>query len=210
MINIRQETLLKIMRLMRRELGKGLTILEISKQLKIGYRPAYNHILAMEKEKIIKIEKIGNAKQCSLNLENAKTRHILGEVDILKKEELFRENQKLKAVVESLIKKLTEQFTPEIHSIILFGSYAKGTSAKASDVDLLFIVTDLKNKQLRENIERESASYQYSHNLRISPLITDINEFKKMLKAEELNVGKEAKNYGISLYGSEMFWRLVA
>ena len=92
----------------------------------------------------------------------------------------------------------------------MFGSYAKGNATKASDIDLLFIVTDLKNKQLREGIERESASYQYSHNLKVSPLITDINEFKKMLRSEELNVGKEAREYGISLYGYEMFWRLVA
>jgi len=206
---MRQKTLLKIAGLMRKHLDRGLTILEISKQLKIGYRPAYNHILAMEKEKIINVERVGNAKKCSLNLENARTRHILEEVDILKKDELFKGNQKLKAVLDSLIQKLTEQFTSEIHSIILFGSYATGMHTKSSDIDLLFIVTDLKSKNLRENIERECAGYQYSYNLRVSPLITDIGEFKKMLKSKELNVGKETREYGIALYGSEMFWRLV-
>jgi len=70
----------------------------------------------------------------------------------------------------------------------LFGSYARGTATKQSDIDLLFIVSDIKDKNLRESIERESASYQYSHNVKISPLITDIGEFKKMLKAKELNV----------------------
>lgn len=201
---------MKIAGLMRKQLDKGLTILEISRQLKIGYRPAYNHILAMEKEKIIRIEKVGNAKQCFLNLENAKAIHILGEVDILKKEKLFKENPKPKAVLESLIQKLTEQFTSEIHSVILFGSYAKGTSTKSSDIDLLFIVTDLKNKKLRESIERECASYRYSHNIKVSPLITDIGEFRKMLKAKELNVGRAAREHGVPLYGSEMFWRLAA
>lgn len=207
---MRQQTLLKIVGLMRKELDKGFTILEISKKLKIGYRPAYNHISTMAEEGIIRINKIGNAKQCFLNLNNAKCRHLLEELDTLKKENIYKENLKVKAVTESLISKLTKDFIAEIHSVILFGSYAKGTATKSSDVDLVFIVTDLKNKRLRENIERESASYQYSHNLKISPLITDINEFKKMLKAEELNVGKEAREYGISFYGSEMFWRLVA
>ena len=207
---MRQQTLLKIVRLMRSELDRGLTIREISKRLNIGYRPAYNHINSMEKEGIIKIIKVGNAKQCFLNLGNAKCRHLLEEADALKKEEIYRENKKIKAVIESLILKLTKEFISDIHSIVLFGSYAKGNATKASDVDLLFIVTDLKNKQLREGIERESASYQYFHNLKVSPLITDINEFKKMLRSEELNVGKEAREYGISLYGYEMFWRLVA
>jgi len=87
--------------------------------------------------------------------------------------------------------------------------FKKGTATKQSDIDLLFIVNDLKNKKLRESIERESASHQYSHNIKVSPLITDIQELKKMLKAKELNVGKEVKEFGVSLYGHEMFWRVI-
>ncbi len=206
---MRQKTLLKIIGLMRTGLGKGLTILEISKQLKIGYRPAYNHIGEMEKEGIIQIEKVGSSKQCKLSLTNQKTRHLLGSLDMAKKEDIYKENPKLRAIIESLILKLTEQFISEIHSIVLFGSYAKGTATKQSDIDLLFIANDLKNKKLREAIDRESASCQYSYNIRVSPLITDIKELKKMLEAKELNVGKEAKEYGISLYGHEMFWRVI-
>lgn len=207
---MRQKTLLKIIRLMRMKLFRGLTILKISKQLKIGYRPAYNHITEMEKEGIIQIEKIGNSKQCKLDFTNPKTRHLLESLDITRKEEIYKGNPKLKAIIENLISKLTENFISEIHSIILFGSYVKGTATKQSDIDLMFIVNDLKNKKLREAIERESASYQYSHNTKISPLITDIKELKKMLKAKELNVGKEVKEYGISLYGHEMFWRVIS
>ena len=205
---MRQKTLLKIIGLMRKDLDKGLTILEISKLLKVGYRPAYNHISEMEKEGIIKIEKIGNSKQCKLNLDSPKTRHLLENLDIERKEELYQENLRLK-IIDNLISKLTEKFMSEIHSIILFGSYAKGIATKKSDIDLLFIVGNIKDKTLRESIERESASYQYSHNIKINPLITDIQEFKKMLNAKELNVGKEVREQGISLYGHELFWRII-
>lgn len=206
---MRQKTLLKIIRLMRKELDGGLTILGVSKQLRIGYRPAYNHIIEMGKEGIINIEKIGSSKQCKLNLDNPKTKHFLESLDLTRKEEIYKENPRIKPIIENLISKLTEKFISEIHSIVLFGSYAKGTAAKQSDIDLLFIVNDLKNKFLRESIERECASYQYSHNLKVSPLITDIEELKRMLKAKELNVGKETREHGISLYGHEMFWRII-
>jgi len=206
---MRQETLLKIVELMRKDLDRGLTILGISKKLRIGYRPAYLHIINMEKEDMIKIEKVGNAKKCLLNLENIKTRHLLEFVDISKKENLYRQNPKIKAVIESLISKLTNEFISEIHSIILFGSYAKDTATKQSDIDLLFIVTDLNNKRLRELIERESASYEYSYKIKVSPLITNIEEFRKMLKSRKINVGREVKEYGISLYGHELFWRII-
>lgn len=207
---MRQKTLLRIIGLMRDGLDKGLTILEISKKLKIGYRPAYNHISEMEKEGIIRVVRVGNAKQCFLDIQNERTRHLLGDADISRKEELYKENLKLKTVIESLIPKLTEKFISEINSIILFGSYAKRKATKQSDIDLLFIVNDLGNKCLRESIERESASYQYSYNIKVSPLITDIKEFRKMLKAKELNVGKEAEEYGIPLYGHELFWRIAS
>ena len=206
---MRQETLLKIIELMRKNIDLGLTISQISKLLKIGYAPAYNHINQMEKEDIINVLKIGNAKQCKLNLENAKTRHLLQELDIKRKENLYDKNQKLKSIIESLILKLTEKYISELLSIVLFGSYAKGIANKQSDIDLMFVVNDLKDKNLRESIERECASFQYSHNLKISPLITDIKEFKKMLNSKELNVGKETKEFGISLYGHEIFWRVI-
>ncbi|MBI3190852.1 nucleotidyltransferase domain-containing protein [archaeon] len=206
---MRQETALKIIALLRKDLDRGITILEISKRLKIGYRPAYNHVSNMEKEDIIAINKVGNAKQCFLNLENAKCRHFLAETDMLRKEELLKTSQKLKDVLENLTTKLNETNIADIHSIVLFGSYAKSTATKSSDVDLLFIVADIKDKSVRESIERECTGYQYSHNVRVSPLITDVIEFKKMLKSKELNVGKEARAYGLPLYGSEVFWRLM-
>ena len=113
-------------------------------------------------------------------------------------------------VIESLIEKITTKFVADIHSIVLFGSYAKGSATNKSDVDLLFIVSDLKNKSVRKAIERECASFQYSHNILVSPLITDVVEFRKMLRAKEMNIGKEAKEHGISVFGSEQFWRFIA
>lgn len=207
---MRKETLLKIMELFRKDLEEGLTILQISKKLNIGYRPAYNHINEMNNEKMIDIKKVGKAKECVLNLKSEKTRHVLEEVDILRKESLYKKEPKLKDVLEKLMKRLTEKYISEIQSIVLFGSYAKGKAVKGSDIDILFIVDDMKDKEVRADIERECASFEYSHNIKISPIITDAIEFKKMLKAKELNVGKEVKEHGISLYGHELFWRIIA
>ncbi len=207
---MRRETLLKIMGLFRKDLDKGLTILEISKKLKIGYRPAYNHIKAMSEQNIVTIEIVGRASQCFLNTKNEKTRHILEEVDMLRKNELFTKDVRLKNILESLIAKITQKFEAKIQSIVLFGSYAKEKATKGSDLDVLFIVSDMRDKVLRAEIERECASVQYSHNIKVSPLIADANEFRKMLRAEELNVGKEVREYAVSVYGYEQFWRLIA
>ena len=206
---MRQKTLLKIIGLMRNNLGKGLTILDISKQLKIGYRPAYNHINEMGMGGMLQINKVGSAKQCFLNFSCPQTRHLLEALDMQRKDELCKKHPKLR-IIDTLISKLTENFISDIHAVVLFGSYAKGTATKQSDIDLLCIMHSINDKNLRESVERESARYQYSHNIKINPLITDIGEFKEMLKSKELNVGKEVKEYGVSLYGHELFWRIIA
>lgn len=207
---MRHETVLKIIGLFRSELGKGLTILEVAKKLRIGYRPAYNHITALGKAGILRIAVVGRAKQCSLNLSNAAGRHLLQEVDLLRKERLFKANPKLRAVLEGLVMKITDARIADVHTIVIFGSYAEGTATKTSDIDILFLISDLRDNEVRQMIERECASYQYSHHLTISPVITDIGAFATMLRAKGLNVGKEVKAFGIPLYGFEQFWRLLA
>ncbi|NQU78534.1 nucleotidyltransferase domain-containing protein [Candidatus Woesearchaeota archaeon] len=206
---MRKETLLKIMELFRHNLKQGLTIRHVSQTLKIGYRPAYNHITTMAEQGIITIEKVGQAKQSFLNLKNENCRHLLEEVGMQQKKRLFGKYTKLRNILETILNKLTEKYISEIHSVVLFGSYAKDRQTEESDIDLLFIVGDIKDKALREGIERECASFQYSHNMRISPVITDIQELKRMLETEEITVGKETREYGIPLYGSEKFWRGV-
>ena len=200
--------MLKIAGLLRGDIDRGHTILEVSKKLKIGYRPAHNHITAMANEDMIKTNMVGNARQTMLNLDNDKTRILLAELDLKKKEELYRKHPKLRDILEALVKRL--DFASGIHSIVLFGSYAKGSALKDSDIDLLFIVSDMSDKKIRDEIERESASFHMSHNAKVNPLITDIAEFRKMLEADDINVGKEVRKEGISIYGSEMFWRAAA
>lgn len=207
---MRQATAVKIVGLLRKEWGAGFTIREISRRLDIGYRPAYMHIAALQKEGIITIITVGRAKQCFLNLESPKCRHLLQEVDLQRKEAIYKSSPKVKAILETAAAKLTEKFTADIHTIVLWGSYAKETATKTSDIDILFIVSNLKQKALREAIEQECASFYYSYNITVSPIITDIVEFKKMLKAKEMNVGKEVRGHGVALYGSEQFWRLIA
>lgn len=207
---MRIETLLKIIGLFRKNLGKGMTMLEIAKTLKIGYRPAYNHLLSMQKEGIIAINRVGRARQCFLNLKSEKARLYLQEADIARKEELFKANPKLKAVFESLMFNLEHHLQAGIRSIILFGSYAKGSTAKSSDIDLIFIIDSITNKPLRGLIEKQCAGFRYSHNIKVSPVIGDIAELRKMLASRELNIGKEARAYGLPLYGLELFWEVVS
>ena len=199
--------MLKVAGLLRS--GERLTIRAVALQLGIGYRPAYLHLHGMEKERMVVMEQVGRAKQCRLDFSSEACRQLLGEVDLHRKERLFAHTPWLRSVLDGLVSRLAEELPGDLQIVVLFGSYAKGTVGKKSDIDLLFVVGSLRSRRVRITIEKECSSYIYSHNITVSPIVTDIAEFKKMAKGKEMSVGKEAAG-GIPLYGAESFWRWVA
>ena len=92
-------------------------MLEISKLLKIGYRPAYNHISELEGDNVIVTKKVGSSKQCFLNLENAQSRHFLQEVDLVRKKEVYRSSLKLRTILEEIVPKIINQIVASLHSV---------------------------------------------------------------------------------------------
>ncbi|MBI4687466.1 MAG: nucleotidyltransferase domain-containing protein [Nitrospirae bacterium] len=54
-----------------------------------------------------------------------------------------------KKLIHSISKKIAENFNPE--KIILFGSYARGTQTKDSDIDLL-IIMDSKERPVKRSV----------------------------------------------------------
>ncbi len=88
--------------------------------------------------------------------------------------------------------------------MLLFGSYAKKTQSKESDIDLMFIAPDSDEKF--ESKIRNIA--------RIIPLKLHINvfkesEFKAMKNSKILTVGQEVINSNIILYGIENYYELI-
>jgi predicted nucleotidyltransferase len=72
------------------------------------------------------------------------------------------------AVINNVLNRLVERFKPvDPYKIILFGSYAKGSATRDSDIDLMLILDNHHlPKDHSEKLERNASIYQ---------LILDIN-----------------------------------
>ena len=86
--------------------------------------------------------------------------------------------------------------------MVLFGSYAKNTQVKTSDIDLLVI-----NKDGKRSIS--FSKYELLFKKKINPIFITKQEFKLMLKDKEENVGRQALKNHITLNNSEKFWGVV-
>ena len=114
--------------------------------------------------------------------------------------------------IKQILKEFAHRFKSEIDEnarIYLFGSYAKGTAKKDSDLDIAIIVEDnTTKKEVIPYIEtvkrREIIDIDYH--------IFTQKEFIDMLKAEQENVGKEIYRGNLVYYGFNfycyMIWRL--
>ncbi len=121
---------LEVASLFRRNYKARFYLREISKLSKLPLKTCQNALTDLEKAKILKSKTEGKNKYFSLNLENIKTKSYLLQSEIYQTDLFIEKYPQFKMFLKSL--KTTSP-------IIVFGSFAKFTADKNSDLDLLLI-----------------------------------------------------------------------
>lgn len=183
---------LRIINFLGKNAETAFTMHELSQQTKIPYATFYRTNKTMTD--LITTTRAGKATLVQLNQQNPLTKHYL---IISSKEEKDDYAKK-----QPIIKKISDEIPSGKYSVVLFGSYAKGTQTTKSDIDILVI---------NEKGERKPdfSRYETIFRIKINPIYVTPKEFSAMLKETEENVGKQALKNHIILYNSELFWNLV-
>ena len=176
---------------------KEVNINNLSKETGIDYKNTYNIIKELEKEGIIKIEMFGKSARIKLTTQLHPS---IFQAEYERRKELLK-NKNL-AVMKDYFKSIGTT----MYTLLLFGSYAKGTSTKHSDIDLLFIIPDGVEEEMERKIGRVAETI---------PLKIHINVFKEkdfiaMRKSKEITVGSEATAHNIILHGIEQYYEMIS
>lgn len=111
-------------------------------------------------------------------------------------------------IAEKLVLEMREKFQNNLHSIILFGSYAKGTAQVYSDIDILIIIyTKFSNLTERRDIEIELRKRLYRTVGQVSPKVGSIEELEAALEALNPLI-LDILDSGIILYDNGAFAKL--
>ncbi|HLC65134.1 MAG TPA: nucleotidyltransferase domain-containing protein [Candidatus Nanoarchaeia archaeon] len=184
---------LKVLKLFVENKDKTFTIKKAAEALKINYKIAYEEVMKLENEELLKITVQGNAKVCAFNY---KYHPKLVEIEEIRKQELFKNKD-----INLIYKRIKEIKSP-FYCLVLFGSYANKTNRKGSDMDLCLIADD------------EKAKKEVQAMLGITPINVHLQDFSSehfllMLKSKEFNIGNEIIKNNVILHGIEAFYEMV-
>jgi hypothetical protein len=180
---------IKILKLLLDHKEDKFTIKKISEKTKLNYRIAYEKVLTLQKEDLIKITTAGNSKLCECTY---KFNNKLFEAEYERRAELCKNKDFL--IIQRRLSELKFPFIA-----LLFGSYAKGTANKHSDIDLLFIGGN--EKELKSEISLLPDKIHMTY--------VTYENFTNMAKNKEFTVVSEALKNNIILVGIEEYYRLI-
>lgn len=184
----------KILKLLLSNKEKEFTIRAISKEVLIDYKTVHIIVKKLIKSNTLIAKKAGQTILCSINQKGFNADVFRAES--IRKEELLK-NKDLYALYNYF-----EDIKEPFFILLLFGSYASGKARKGSDIDLMLIAD---NDDLRKKAKKVISSIP----LNIHFIDFSSKEFLSMLKTTEFNVGKEAVNNNVILFGIEDYYRLI-
>ena len=177
--------------------NEELNILKISKSLKMDYKNVYSIIKRLEKASLVKIETFGQSSRVKLN---AIVHPLIFEAEFERRKEILRDKN-----ITVMLSSFKRAIKSRLYVLLLFGSYAKKTQTKSSDIDLMFICADGLEDAFEKDINRAARSMP----LPLHPLVFSESQFIEMTNAKEPNVGQEALKNNVILYGIEQYYGMM-
>jgi len=190
---------LGILKVFRKDLFRKMSFSDLKKELKEKSSSKLQRtILNFKEENLIKIEKIGKSNLISLNYDNNKLFYYLSIFNLE-----FSTGMPFNILYEIQQEILKET---EFFSLIVFGSFAEGTSTKKSDLDVALII---ENYEIKKRTTPKINSIKRKELQTIDLHVFTREEFLEMLKDEKENLGKEIVRNHFVIYGLINFYKLI-
>jgi predicted nucleotidyltransferase/biotin operon repressor len=125
--------------------GASFGVRELSRKMGIDYKMVHTAVQKLSKKGILIKKRQANLDLCSLNLKGDLTSVYYGE--LLRANSFLQKHKEISSFFNAVREKVKTIF----YSLIVFGSFAKGTETKNSDLDLLIIA---QSREFGEEIER--------------------------------------------------------
>lgn len=186
----------EVIKLLIENRDKELSISNVAKLLKKDYKNAHNIVSRLAKMSLVELQPFGRSYKVLLS---SRMHPLVLEAEYNRRDELLK-NKDFAVMLDSF-RGLSSRF----YVLLLFGSFAKKTGTRHSDIDLMFIVPD----KAEEGMEREINNITGTIPLKLHITIFKEKDFMAMKNSKEATVGSEAIKKNILLHGIESYYEMM-
>ena len=200
-----------ILKTMSKDLSKWYYTRELAKLSRVGVGTVSSEFNKLAKEGLVEQKIEGQEKYYKLNLTSPRTRKLCELFEIDKREKLYKEKRRLAWVLEDFTKRVSD-FAPEVQSVILFGSVARGQATPRSDIDILVIAPNSGEERFNElmnAVDRLAAEVSGRHPAKLVPIVMMTKDFEKSIKDKKRFAADISKD-GIVLFGQERYYHVLS
>ena len=200
-----------ILKTMSKDLSKWYYTRELAKLSRVGVGTVSSEFNKLAKEGLVEQKTEGQEKYYKLNLTSPRTRKLCELFEIEKREKLYKEKRRLAWVLEDFTKRVSD-FAPEVQSIILFGSVARGQATPRSDIDILVITPNSEEERFNElmnTVDRLATEVSGRHPAKLVPIMMMTKDFEKSIKDKKRFAADILKD-GIVLFGQERHYHMLS
>jgi predicted nucleotidyltransferase len=193
------DTGIETLKLLTSNLTKDFTILKIAQHTGKTNRLTYSTVKKLEKEHMITIQEKANLRLCKLSLENPQ---MIALIESLRWLDFTRRRSDIGLLISDIVSKSELPY----FTLAVFGSYARGTMTKRSDLDILLVIPD---KKFEDTLGTAIKSARALSNVPVHDVVVTYAEFASMLRETKINVAKELLEAKYIAYGAEAFYTLL-
>ena len=177
--------------------GREQSIRQIAQATRTDYKNTYLAVKGLVREKAVSVEQFGHSKRVRL----ARLSPALMAAEVERREALLADKG-LAVMLDQLMRDLGTSLSV----LLLFGSYAKKTQRKGSDIDLMLIVPDGREEQSEKKLHASLSLLP----LPVHALVFSESQFRRMLSSEGQNVVKQAVACAVILHNIESYYLMMA
>jgi predicted nucleotidyltransferase len=184
---------------------------ELAQLAKVSTSTASTECRKLAKQGILATKAEGREKSYRVNLPNPAAKKLAELFETEKREEFYRKGRRLAWALQDFTKRVFD-FLPQIQSVVLFGSAARGQLTKTSDVDALVIVPTMEQESFNavmKSVDELVAEVRARYGFQISAVTMTMKDFEAALR-ERKRIANDVLRDGIVLFGEERYYQLLA
>lgn len=204
------ETTLRILDILSREIGNPLSINELTQKIEKIYGTAhyvniYDKITSLAAENIIKLTKTGRSSIATLNFENYLLIDLLSEIELRRKQSFLKGRQEMQMFFMEI-----DTYLHDLQFIRSISMINPEKNAKLNRVELMIHMKKPDDRKImRETkmaIHLIMEDLQKIHNIKIDYLLLESETFLDFLKSNEINPLREMLYNKIVILRPQDFW----